>query len=412
MDYTPITPFRRTIDAAILKHQAATQEELPPAGANKWEILRELAAARVAFGLSDRDLTVLQALVSFHQATILGGNDSELIVYPSNKAICERLNGMPCSTMRRHLSNLVQTGFVVRRDSPNGKRYARRYGDERVAFGFDLSPLVRRCQEICEAAEAVRAADERYKRLRATVSLMRRDLAGLAEYGRSLRPDQGVWDQFSDLAALTAQDLRRKLEMENLRRIEAALRSALDHARNLLDGHKAENMSSNDAVSEQHYQNSNKDSYVLEPCLKKARDEGVTAKDEDVRVNVDHCKNDGDHILPEHEDQLLPNIPLGLVLASCHEFKPYAEQPVRHWHDLVRVADMVRPMMGISPSAWDEAKRYMGPEEASVVVVAMLERFNDIRSPGGYLRSLSAKAATGEFSCGPMIMALMRRDAA
>jgi replication initiation protein RepC len=183
MDYKPVTPFRRTIDAAILKHQAATQEELPPTGANKWEVLRELAAARVTFGLSDRDLTVLQALVSFHQATILGGNDSELIVYPSNKAICERLNGMPCSTMRRHLSNLVQTGFVVRRDSPNGKRYARRYGDEKVAFGFDLSPLVRRFQDICEAAEAVRAADERYKRLRATVSLMRRDLAGLAEYG-------------------------------------------------------------------------------------------------------------------------------------------------------------------------------------------------------------------------------------
>ena len=97
MDYTPVTPFRRTIDAAILKHQAAAQEDLPPTGVNKWEVLRELAAARVAFGLSDRDLTVLQALVSFHQATILGGNDSELIVHPSNKAICERLNGMPLS---------------------------------------------------------------------------------------------------------------------------------------------------------------------------------------------------------------------------------------------------------------------------------------------------------------------------
>lgn len=412
MDYTPVTPFRRTIDAAILKHQAATQEELPPTGANKWEVLRELAAARVAFGLSDRDLTVLQALVSFHQATILGGNDSELIVHPSNKAICERLNGMPCSTMRRHLANLVQTGFVVRRDSPNGKRYARRYGHEKVAFGFDLSPLVRRFQEVCEAAEAVRAEEERYKRLRATVSLMRRDLAGLAEYGRSLRPDEGVWDQFSDLAALTARDIRRKLEMADLRQIEDVLRAALDSARNLLESNRSEDMSTKDAIIEHHYQNSNKDSNDLEPCFEKARGEGDALKDDDVGVGVDHCKNEGDHTLQEHEDQLMPNIPLGLVLASCHEFKSYAEQPIRHWHDLVRIADMIRPMMGISPSAWDEAIRYMGPEEASVVVVAMLERFNDIRSPGGYLRSLSAKAAIGEFSCGPMIMALMRRDAA
>lgn len=411
MDYTPLTPFRRTIDATILKHQAAAQDDLPPAGANKWEVLRELAAARVAFGLSDRDLTVLQALVSFHQATILGGNDSELIVHPSNKAICERLNGMPCSTMRRHLSNLVQTGFVVRRDSPNGKRYARRYGDEKVAFGFDLAPLVRRFQEVCKAAEAVRAAEERYKRLRATVSLMRRDLAGLAEYGRSLHPDQGVWDQLSDLAALTARDLRRKLEMEDLRHIEAALGSALDRARNLLDSDEAEDMSTNDAVSGQHYQNSNKDSYVLEPRLEKARSGNVVREIPDV-ADSPVCSEDEVNSTSSSDDQLMPNIPLGLVLASCQEFKVYSDQPVRHWHDLVRTADVIRPMMGISPSAWDEAKRYMGPEEASVVVVAMLERFADIRSPGGYLRTLSSKAAIGEFSCGPMIMALMRRDAA
>jgi len=141
MDYTPVTPYRRAIDAYFLKHQAATQEKLPPAGANKWEVLWVLAAVRVVFGLSDPDPTVLQALVSLHQATILGGNDSELIVYPSIKAICERLNRVPCFTSR-HLFNLVQTGFVVWHDSPNGKRFSCRYADEKVAFGFDLSTLV------------------------------------------------------------------------------------------------------------------------------------------------------------------------------------------------------------------------------------------------------------------------------
>lgn len=69
-------------------------------------------------------------------------------------------------------------------------------------------------------------------------------------------------------------------------------------------------------------------------------------------------------------------------------------------------------MMGISPSAWNDAKRDMGAAQASIALAAMLERVTDIRSPGGYLRSLSAKAAVGEFSCGPMIMALMRKDAA
>ena len=406
MDYTPVTPFRRPINAAILHYQAAAQQDLPPSGVNKWEALRELAAARIAFGLSDRDLSVLQALVSFHQATIVGGNHSETVVHPSNKAICERLNGMPCSTMRRHLANLVQTGFVVRRDSPNGKRYARRYGDEKIAFGFDLAPLAQRFVEVCEAAEAVRAAEERYKRLRSTVSLMRRDLAGLVDYGRSLRPDRAIWDQASDLCVLTARDLRRKLDFAELQQIESALSEALNAIRDLLEPVQSQDMSTNEVTNEQHYQNSNKDSYDFEPRLEKAQGEGSVSDPTTSLVAVDGTDE------PVSVDNNLPRIPLGLVLAACSEYRTYAERPVHHWHDLVRVADVIRPMMGVSPSAWEEAKQYMGPEEASVVILAMLERFGDIRSPGGYLRSLSAKAALGEFSCGPMIMALMRKDAA
>ncbi|KQI70862.1 replication initiation protein [Loktanella sp. 5RATIMAR09] len=406
MDYTPVTPFRRPINAAILHYQAAAQQDLPPSGVNKWEALRELAAARIAFGLSDRDLSVLQALVSFHQATIVGGNHSETVVHPSNKAICERLNGMPCSTMRRHLANLVQTGFVVRRDSPNGKRYARRYGDEKIAFGFDLAPLAQRFVEVCEAAEAVRAAEERYKRLRTTVSLMRRDLAGLVDYGRSLRPDRAIWDQALDLCVLTARDLRRKLDFAELQQMESALSEALNAIRDLLEPVQSQNMSTNEVTNEQHYQNSNKDSYDFEPRLEKAQGEG-SASDPATALVAEGSIDE-----PVSVDNNLPRIPLGLVLAACSEYRTYAERPVRHWHDLVTVADVIRPMMGVSPSAWDEAKKYMGPEEASVVILAMLERFGDIRSPGGYLRSLSAKAALGEFSCGPMIMALMRKDAA
>lgn len=406
MDYTPVTPFRRPINAAILQYQAAAQQDLPPSGVNKWEALRELAAARIAFGLSDRDLSVLQALVSFHQATIVGGNHSETVVHPSNKAICERLNGMPCSTMRRHLANLVQTGFVVRRDSPNGKRYARRYGDEKIAFGFDLAPLAQRFVEVCEAAEAVRAAEERYKRLRSTVSLMRRDLAGLVDYGRSLRPDRAIWDQASDLCVLTARDLRRKLDFAELQQIEFALSEVLNVIRDLLEPVQSQDLSINDVTNEQHCQNSNKDSYDFEPRLKKAQ--GESSVSDPATALVAEGRSDE----PVPVDNNLPKIPLGLVLAACSEYRAYAERPVRHWHDLVRVADVIRPMMGVSPSAWEEAKQYMGPEEASVVILAMLERFGDIRSPGGYLRSLSAKAALGEFSCGPMIMALMRKDAA
>jgi hypothetical protein len=51
-----------------------------------------------------------------------------------------------------------------------------------------------------------------------------------------------------------------------------------------------------------------------------------------------------------------------------------------------------------------------------VIAFANLPRvthvFCDIKSPGGYLRALTSKAAAGEFSCGPMVMALIGRRGA
>lgn len=392
MTYIPITPFRRAVDARVLASARVTEEVLPETGANKWEVLRELGVARRVYDLSDRDITVLQALLSFHPDVTLGEGGEVPVVFPSNRAICERLGGMPCSTMRRHLSHLIAAGLILRRDSPNGKRYARTRGGTREAFGFDLSPLVLRLGEICDHAETARAEQERHTRLRTTVSLMRRDLAGLAAYGAEQRPDLRIWDRFEDLAALTGRDLRRKLETEALEGLEEVLLRALCEARAVLEPSESENMSINDVPCEHHYQNSKTDLHDLEPHLESEGSEPDAPDD------------------PPEQD--LPNIPLALVVASCPEILAYGQGAIRHWHDLVRAADLVRPMMGISPSAWHEAQVAMGPEQAAVVVAAMLERFADIRAPGGYLRSLTRKAEAGAFSCAPMVMALRRREAA
>ncbi|MEH7830001.1 plasmid replication protein RepC [Gemmobacter denitrificans] len=387
MGYSPVTPFRRAVDAALLerdRRQAANS--LPPQGINKWEALREIGVARAALGLTDRDIAVLQALISFHPQTILAGNRADLVVHASNEAICARLNGMPCSTMRRHLAALVAAGVVARRDSPNGKRYARQTAGGKVAFGFDLTPLVQRHEEFCAMAEAVRAKAERFTRLRETVSLMRRDLAGLALWGEECRPDLGLWPRLQDLAALTARALRRKLDMEDLAALEAALAKALTEARDILEPVSAE-LSSNHAQNEQHHQNSDTELKELED--RKEHADAAAAPD---------------------PDRPAPRLPLGLVLSACPEIQTYAETPLRHWHQLVRLAETVRPMMGISPDGWNEAREALGPEEAAVVLAAILQRFDQLKSPGAYLRSLVRKALEGAFSPGPMVMALMKGD--
>ena len=393
----------RPISHAHLRVIEKPDASVPGKPVNKWELLRELSKAQAAFGVSERDLTVVQGLLSFFPADALGGN-SDMVVFPSNKAICERLNGMPCSTMRRHLARLVEAGLLVRRDSPNGKRYVRKHGEERVAFGFDLSPLYCRAEEIARAAEAVREAEDRFRRLREVVSLMRRDIAALAEFGEEMQPGLGLWDQLRDTAALTARSLRRKLALDDLCQHRAALEALLDRARDVIDGHETEEMVTNDARYERHHHNSNKESIDFEPALEKRRAADVEPEDQPAAPEVS---------VEEPDTRRTPKIPLHLVLSGCPTLKTFYQGDVRHWHQLFDAACHVRPAMGISASAWEEAQRCMGPEQAAIVVVAMLERFAEIKSPGGYLRALTVKAAAGEFSCGPMVMALIgRRNAA
>ena len=403
MEYTPISPFMRPISHAHLRVVERPEVSVPGKPINKWELLRELSKAQAAFGVTERDLTVMQGLLSFFPDDALGGN-AEMVVFPSNKAICERLNGMPCSTMRRHIARLVDAGLLMRRDSPNGKRYVRKHGEERVAFGFDLSPLYCRSEEVARAAEAVREAEDRVRRLREVVSLMRRDLAALAEFGEEIQPGLGLWDQFRDKAVLTARALRRKLTLEELSAYRTDLEALLDRARNVIDGPETEEMNTNDASFERHHHNSNEESIDLEPALEKG---GAAADAPDVQTDTPVVD------VEEADTRRVPKIPLHLVIAGCPSLKTFYQGDIRHWHQLFDAACHVRPAMGISASAWEEAQRFMGPEQASIVVVAMLERFADIRSPGGYLRALTSKAAAGEFSCGPMVMALMsRRNAA
>ena len=384
--------------------QVIDEPEVPAPGKpiNKWELLRELSKSQAAFGVTERDLTVLQGLLSFFPDDALGGN-SEMVVFPSNKTICERLNGMPCSSMRRHLARLVDAGLVVRRDSPNGKRYVRKHGGDRVAFGFDLSPLYRRSEEIARSAEAVREAESRIKRLREIVSLMRRDLAALGAFGEEMRPGLALWDQARDAAALTARALRRKLSLQELAHYRAELVSLLDRARDTIDGRETEELVTSDAHTERHHQNSNIESIDLEPCAERAR---ATDGTPDQEVAVPEGSRDDQGM------SSAPKIPLHLVTLACPSLRTFYQGEIRHWHQLHDAACHVRPAMGISASAWEEAQQCMGLAQASIVVVAILERFADIRSPGGYLRALTKKAAAGAFSCGPMVMALLSRRVA
>ena len=72
----------------------------------------------------------------------------------------------------------------------------------------------------------------------------------------------------------------------------------------------------------------------------------------------------------------------------------------------------MRSALGVSPDAWAQALEVLGEHDASIVIAAILQRGEEIKSAGGYLRVLTEKARAGEFSLGPVLMALLRGKAA
>ena len=105
--------------------------------------------------------------------------------------------------------------------------------------------------------------------------------------------------------------------------------------------------------------------------------------------------------------------PLGMVLQACPDIVDYGKHgEISCWRDLIDAATIVRSALGVSPDAWKQALDVLGEHDASIVIAAILQRGEEIKSAGGYLRVLTGKAREGQFSLGPVLMALLRGKAA
>ncbi|MGR3469050.1 MAG: replication initiation protein RepC [Shimia sp.] len=194
---------------------------------DKWALLDAVTEGAALLGVSHRAVNVLRALLSFHPKRVLPLGLGEAIVFPSNATLGSRLGGMPESTLRRHLSALITAGLIVRRDSPNRKRYRRRSSAE--AYGFDIGQLALSAARVNRAAAQARALAAEIADLRATLQdHCRRIGAGAADYLRLLR---------------------RKLSADALRALvtEAAAR-----------GSSTTEMSGSDSENERHIDSENK----------------------------------------------------------------------------------------------------------------------------------------------------------
>ncbi|MBA5804874.1 plasmid replication protein RepC [Rhizobium changzhiense] len=415
------TPFgRRPMTFGMLASQAAAREIEPGQSIDKWKLYRALCEAKPLLGITDRALAILNALLSFYPKGELS-EENGLVVFPSNAQLSLRAHGMAEQTIRRHLATLIEAGLLIRKDSPNGKRYARKEqgGEIREAFGFSLAPLLVRAEEIERLAAEVVAERLHLQRLRERLTLCRRDIAKLIEMALE-EGATGDWSRVHLHFRDVVERLPRSPSAEQVADALDELELLREEVINQLEMQaKVQNQSGNAQHYERHIQNSNPQSITeFEPASETKQ--GATADDRSasraeptVRIQKDEEKNGRVPAASSASaaNGALKSFPLGLVLQACPEIAAYGPQgSVGTWRELMAAAVVVRSMLGVSPSAYEQACEIMGPENAATVMACVLERAGHINSAGGYLRDLTRRAEKGEFAIGPMLMALARSN--
>ncbi|AUX78664.1 plasmid replication protein RepC [Sinorhizobium fredii] len=389
------TPFgRRPMSLALLKGQMRAAEIKPGKTADKWKVFRDVCEARAVLGIQDRALAVLDALLTFYPANELS-EDRGLVVFPSNDQLSVRAHGIAGTTLRRHLAALVQAGLIQRKDSANGKRYARKddSGAIEEAFGFSLAPLLARAEELAHAAQQVAAERKRFRITKEALSICRRDVRKLisAAMEEGAAGDWGrIEEAFLELTGRiprtpTTADIEPVLDEMQMLREEIVNRLEIQE--------ETPKQDSNAVQNERHIQNSNTESSnELEPS---------SGKEQGAKSNQ----------TSRTTSEPINAFPLGMVLKACPGIADYGPGgAVGSWRDLRSAAVVVRSMLGVSPSAYQDACDVMGPESAAVAMACILERTGHIHSAGGYLRDLTGRARRGEFTLGPMLMALLRAN--
>ncbi|MBB4388526.1 replication initiation protein RepC [Rhizobium leguminosarum] len=389
---------------ALVKGQMAIAGSNPGARIEKWKVFRDVCEARERFGLQDRALAVLDALLTFYPN---GELDAEhgLVVFPSNAQLSVRAHGITETTLRRQLGALVDAGLIQRRDSPNGKRYAHRNRDGEIeqAYGFDLTPLLARAKELAVLAQDVAAERMRFRRAKEALTICRRDVRKLI----SAAVEEGASGNWGDVETMYVGILGQLSRYPDRAQVEKTLDEMellREEVLNILETQlNSKNMHGNAIQNDRHIQNSKSESiYELEPSPEKGQGENLP------EVPITKSKPLGTRKL---NVEAIKSFPLGLVLRACPQIIDYGSGGgIANWRELMTAAVVVRSMLGVSPSAYEEACDAMGAENAAVAVACILERANFINSPGGYLRDLTKRTQRGEFSLGPMLMSLLKAN--
>jgi len=319
-------------------------------------VVETLRNAAPRLGLSASVLSTLDAMLS-----CLAPKRNHHTVFASNATLTFRRNGISDRTIRRHAATLQEVGLLLRRDSPNRKRFTKHNRNEGKAlrFGFDLSPLFSRLHEIASlAAEVLREREQ--------IDYLRAKIRAAANTSIAANPN--------DYTALNIiRTLRRKLSLRDCEQILSELPTAEVEAEAPDDQNTdlTTTMAGNDGQNVRHHHRSNKE-YIDK--------EEIALKKETTNANAD------------------APITIQELLSACPEAAEFSLRKIETVHDVVAHARTLAPMIGIPSQCYEAAHERLGALRAAATVWAIMQFHDKINAVGAYFRSITTGAKSDGFS--------------
>ena len=357
---------------------ASPTKSRPPARGSeaadqRWSLLNLVRTCRERLGLRDRDITVLRGLLSLIPAT---AHADERVVFASNRVLIERCDGIDERTLRRRIEHLQTHGLLVRRASPNGKRYQLRAdgAEIRLTYGLDLAPLFKIRDHLVALADQCHQEVLHCKAMRAMI----RDI--LFHHGKSLP---------ADIAEAAIRSLRRMLSSDQLHAIVETLRQQ-GTATPVQEACETSVLTVSNSQNDRHIQSSYKKEFDSE-CAEEPASPGSAESSRPDEGGIDAAD---------------------ITVRECIDLAPnaaaFAAAPTRDWRDVVTLSQQLAPAIGLGTRDVERARQSLGVLGCALTVIGLVEAFGRIRNAQAYMHALVKRAETGKLDIVRMFRSLTK----
>lgn len=322
--------------------------------------MEPVTRARVALGLNSTDLAVLRAILAFIPREHLSLDQPEAhVCFAGNIAISERIGSSGDSTVNRALRRLEGAGLLHRKPSANRKRFAIRGRGGAIlhAYGIDLAPMIERCAELTSLMEV---ANRDHDRLCASHLRCKLLLAEL--HARHDEAPSGSAIKTDALLAQARRLLRQKPRHEALDELRQDLEKALDASPHPVKQpphppHESEAISNTDSQNERH---------------------------------IETEKENSDSVTYEQIKKTFPT--LQSYIAGITDAD-----------EISKSIDILICSLGDTAHSWRDCKIRLGSARSFLLASFIFENLNSIRNPGGFIRTLTGRIASGALSIATLL---------